>query len=235
LLFPDAGPSHLLWVGRIFTVVIGLGITVGAMYVGGVGGAFEANKLFTGILAIPLAVPLLLGLLMRRPTSLSLILSIVVGSGLALILNFWQPIQAWLTSGLGLASDSVFARLAPLSWESATLVTVAVSVAVFAATGVLQRRTPAKQADVDGFFEKLRTPLLPEQIPSISPAVRKRLALLFGGSFVIVGLLYVGVSLVSIFEYSGIVGTIAGGACVVCGCATCLLTLRKTQEEERSV
>lgn len=235
LLFPQAGPSHLLWVGRVFTVVIGLGITVGAMYVGGVGGAFEANKLFTGILAIPLAVPLLLGLLMRRPTSLSLILSIVVGSGLALILNFWQPIQAWLTSGLGLASDSVFARLAPLSWESATLVTVAVSVAVFAATGLLQRRTQAKQADVDGFFDKLRTPLSPEQIPSISSAVRKRLALLFGGSFVIVGVLYVGVSLVSIFEYSGIVGTIAGGACVVCGCATCLLTLRRTQKEERSV
>ena len=40
---------------------------VGAVFVDRFGGAFEANKLFTGILAIPLAVPLVFGLLMRRP------------------------------------------------------------------------------------------------------------------------------------------------------------------------
>ncbi len=232
-LFPEASQPQLLLVGRFLTVVIGLGITLGAMLVGGMGGAFEANKLFTGILAIPLAIPLLFGLLVRRPTSLSLILTVSVGATIALVLNFWQLIQEWLAKTLAWGGESLLPILPAPSWEVATLTTIVASVLIFVVTGRFFRTAETKRAAVDRFFEKLGTPLRPDQIPSTSAAMQDRLTLLFGGSFVIVGLLYVSVSLASILEYSGIVGATAGGLCVAGGCVLCLSSLRKHRKEER--
>ncbi len=225
-LRPDASGRHLLWAGRVFTILIGLGITFGAMLVGGMGGAFEANKLFTSILAIPLAVPLLGGLLLRRPTSLSLVLTISVGAGLALILNFYQSIREWIGSLPFLGSDSGLDAIAPLSWEVATLAAIAAAVTIFCVTGWLNRASPARQELVDRLFSKLRTPVDPANVPSVDPLVRTRLAMLFGGAFLAVGLLYVGVSLIAITEFSGMVGVTVGLVCAAIGTALCILTHR---------
>ncbi len=222
LLCPQASPRHLLWAGRVFTVLIGLGITLGAMLVGGMGGAFETNKLFTGILAIPLAVPLLLGLLLRRPTSRSLIFAVSGGAGLAVVLNFWEPIQAWILRRPMGAGDGASGILAAPSWEVATLVTIVASVLIFCGTGWLSRTSPARQELVEGLFKKLGTPIDAANIPRVDPLVRTRLAMLLGGSFSVVGLLYVAVSLANIASYSGMVGAIAGGTCAAAGGATCI-------------
>lgn len=235
LLVPDAGPGHLLWAGRVFTVVIGLGITFGAMLVGGMGGAFEANKLFTSILAIPLAVPLLFGLMSRRPTSRSLILTVLGGAGLALVLNFWQPVQMWLVQTIGLGAVSWIATLAAPSWEAATLATIAVCVLIFCASGWVFHTSAARQELVNRFLEKLKTPLDPASIPSVDPQVRMRLVLLMGIVFVVVGLLYIGSSAAHVTEYSGIVGAIAGGACFVVGCATCYRSHRMNHNNSRRI
>jgi Na+/proline symporter len=224
LFRPEASAKHLLWAGRACTILIGLGITFGAMLVGGMGGAFEANKLFTSILAIPLAIPLLFGLLTRRPTSLSLILTISLGASLALLLNFWPEIQKWAAGLSFVGSDSTFAKLPAPNWETATLITIAASTMIFCFTGGLRRVSPARQVSVDRFLEKLRTPIDSASIPSVDPAMRIRLAMLFGGAFSIVGLLYLGVSLASVTEFSGAVGVIAGGLCAAAGCTTCALT-----------
>lgn len=231
LLWPHASARHLLWAGRVFTVLIGLGITFGAMLVCGMGGAFEANKLFTSILAIPLAVPLLFGLLMRRPTSLSLVLTVAIGAALALVLNFWQPIQQWIMSLSFVGSDSALGNLAAPSWEVATLTTIAVSVITFCVTGRLSRTSPARQELVARFFKKLRTAIDPMSIPSVDPVVRARLAMLFGGAFFAVGLLYLGVSLFTVTEFSGTVGVIAGSLCAAAGCTTCILTHHRNREK----
>ena len=226
LLWPEASARHLLWAGRVFTVLIGLGITFGAMFVGGMGGAFEANKLFTSILAIPLAVPLLFGLLLRRPTSLSLVLTVAVGATLALVLNFWRPIQEWIIGLSFVGSDSALANLAAPSWEVATLTTIAVSVFTFCVTGRPSRTFPARRELVVRFFEKLRTTIDTKDLPVADPLVRARLAMLLGGAFFAVGLLYLGVSLFSVAEFGGAVGTIAGGLCAAAGCTTCVLAHR---------
>ena len=228
-LCPAASPRHLLWAGRVFTVLIGLGITSGAMLIGGMGGAFEANKLFTSILAIPLAVPLLFGLLLRRPNSLSLIAAIVGGAGLALLLNFWEPLQQWLVAKTGI---TVLSSTSPPSWELATLATIVVSILLFSTSGSSLRISSEKRTIVDAFLNKLRTPLDPASIPSVSPAVRNRLAILFGSAFSVVGLMYVGVSLASINAFSGMVGAAAGCLCAFCGSLTCFLTLNNKHAKE---
>jgi SSS family transporter len=229
LLFPEARPKHLLWVGRLLTVLIGMGITFGAMGIVGMEGAFEANKLFTGILAIPLAVPLLFGLLLRRPNSFSLVLALLGGAGFAVVVNFWDTCRSWLVAGLGITS---LENLNAPSWEVATLATIGVSVVLFCIGGWFANISANRKQAVERFFHKLRTPIAAADIPSVSPSVRTGLALLFGGSFAIVGLLYVGVSLFGINQSSGKLGVAAGCACVLCGGATCLLTLLGKRKEE---
>jgi solute:Na+ symporter, SSS family len=229
LLYREASPRHLLWVGRLFTVLIGLGITCGAMCIAGLGGAFEANKLFTSILAISLAVPLLFGLLLRWPNSLSLVLAVIGGATFAMVVNFWAVCRDWL---VGISGNTALDSIEPPSWEVATLATIGVSVLLFCGSGWLVRQSSERRQTIERFFEKLRTPIDRARIPSVAPAVRNRLAILFGGSFTIVGLLYVGVSLASIHHFSGKLGLAAGCACIVCGCATCLLTWQRKQKEE---
>lgn len=231
LIFPDASPRHLLWVGRALTVAIGAGITIGALFIEGMGGAFEANKLFTGILAIPLAVPLLFGLWLRRPTSLALVLTVVGGAGLALVLNFWQPIRDF--AGQFIPAGGSNAWPAP-SWEAATLATITASVAIFVGLGLVCRASSRRRAIVDAFFNKLRTPLADDRKPSSDPVFRRRLGMLFSLSLLAVGLMYVAVSAVSIDQPSGLAGTAAGGLCALCGGAWCLWILQHSisnQEE----
>ncbi|MGI6418240.1 MAG: sodium:solute symporter family transporter [Thermoguttaceae bacterium] len=229
LLCPQAGAAHLLWVGRLLTILIGMGITFGAMFIGGMGGAFEANKLFTGILAIPLAIPLLFGLLLRRPTTHALVAAVLGGSALALVLNFWRPLSEWLARLFAAGGDSAVWAIAPPSWEAATLATIAASVLLFCLTGWLVRPTAARRQIVDQFFRRLRTPIGASELPTADPRVRRRLGLLFGGSFIIVGLLYVVVSAASIAESSGAVGAACGLVCTVCGIAIWRLTARQSR------
>lgn len=233
LLVPHAGPGHLVWVGRGFTVLIGLGITLGAMLIGGMGGAFEANKLFTSILAIPLAVPLLFGLWFRRPTTPALVLSIVAGAATALVLNFWEPLEEGVRGLLAGLNYSFTGTLEAPSWELATLITIAVSVATFAGLGTVHRADGPRRAAVDAFFQKLRTPIAEAAKPTTDPKFRTRLTLLFGLSFSGVGLLYLSVSLASIGQFSGMVGAAAGLLCLLCGGVWCFPAIRQSFSQER--
>src|SRR5690606_35727256 len=49
LFKPDGPDSHYIWVARLNLVLVGLIATTGALFVGQLGGAFEANKLLTGL------------------------------------------------------------------------------------------------------------------------------------------------------------------------------------------
>jgi hypothetical protein len=149
------------------------------------------------------------GLLLRRPTSLSLVLAISVGSSLALLLNLWEPIRQWLVNNSYVASDGAVASLPAASWEIVTLTTIVVSVVIFWLTGRLDRTSETRREIVDRFFKKLQTAIDRASLPTIDPAVRNRLATLFGGVFSIVGLLYGGVSLLAVGEFSGTVGVMA--------------------------
>ncbi len=232
LIAPGASAGHLLWAGRILTVLIGLGITLGALLIPGLGGAFEANKLFAGILAIPLAIPLLLGLWLRRPNSAALVGAIAGGTALALVLNFWDPLQQWLLPWAVAAGLPEFAGFPAPRWEIAILATVAASVGIFVGWGFVQRVDATRDAVVREFFGRLLTPIAEDGKPTVDSRTHVRLLLLFGIAFSIVGLLYVLVSLVSVRQSSGMIGLAAGSACVMLGGAFCLLAVRGNSTKE---
>lgn len=192
---PDANDRHLMWMARATTIGVGLGVTIGAMFVGNFGGAFEANKLFASVFAIPLAVPLIFGLLWRRPSSLGALLCAVLGSGIAAALHF----TTWLP------------------WEVATPVVVVVCIALFVLPSRRHDDGRAPERAADAFLSQVDRPLRADEIPTLDPGFRAALGRLFGLSFLIAGGFFVLVSAFSLAVTSGQLALSAGLACMIFG------------------
>jgi SSS family transporter len=193
LIHPNASPVEALWVGRAMTLGVGTLVTIGALFVGGFGGAFEANKLFTGLFAIPMAIPLLFGLLLRKPQPWGALATVVVGISVGLVLN---------------ANPNI-------SWEASTLIEIAVCLGVFVASGFLGNRSVAYENRVNGFFLKLATPgdsVLADPANSQLQAAMNRLYAL---ALVITGALFLSMSIPSIHQLSGKLAVLGGIICIV--------------------
>ena len=188
---PDKSDMHYVWVARGNILLIGLIMMVGALFVGQLGGAFEANKLLTGIFAIPIAIPLMFGLVLRKPNPVSAILTIIVGIITGLVLN--------LSEGV--------------SWEIATLTEIGVCMGTFVISGLIKKNDPRYQERVNEFFKKINTPLKKEEIPVIDPKFKKAISLVFAISLGLCGLLF---SLMSIPSISLLSGKLSMGGGIVC-------------------
>ena len=188
---PSASPKKLLQVARISTALVGLIIIFGAIGIRNFGGAFEANKLFTGILAIPVGIPLVLGILSRRPNKNSAIYTILVGVVLGIILNM----------------------LPMVSWEVATLIEIVACLLIYYYPALLRRReNPGK--DVDDFFRLLEAPIKEENKPLISPQYIRALVYLFVFSMVASGIMFTSMSFPSLDTKGGQYGLVAGILCL---------------------
>lgn len=193
LINPKAKESTLLWVARFSTCVIGLIMIMGAVYIKYFGGAFEANKLFTGILAIPIGIPLLLGILYKRPNSTSSILTIMIGVIAGIVLN----------------------AIPTVSWELATIIEASLCLFIFFVPAYFMKEEPAKTANIESFFKKINTPLTEIEKPIISVESKKSMLGLFVISSVVAGGLFIGMSLPSISVYSGQLSFAAGLLCMI--------------------
>ena len=191
MLNPSASPKKLLQVARISTALVGLIMIFGAIGIRNFGGAFEANKLFTGVLAIPVGIPLVLGILSRRPNKNSAIYTILVGVVLGIILNM-LPI---------------------VSWEVATLIEIVACLLIYYYPALLRRReNPGK--DVDDFFRLLEAPIKEENKPLISPQYIRALVYLFVFSMVASGIMFTSMSFPSLDTKGGQYGLVAGILCL---------------------
>ncbi|MBD2754367.1 sodium:solute symporter family protein [Spirosoma validum] len=193
LFNPKAADKEMLWVGRFMTLVLGALVTIGALYVGGFGGAFEANKLFTGLFAIPMTLPLVLGIVLKRPQPWGAFATLVVGMGLGLILN----------------------TMPQVSWEWATLIEIVSCVLVFLLSGALLSPSALYQQRVEAFFRRLRTPLTEAEKPAENPVFMQIMNRLYAVALVVTGALFIVMSLPSIEETSGRVALGAGCLCLV--------------------
>jgi SSS family transporter len=176
LFNPNASDIHYIWVARLNIILIGIVATIGALFVGQLGGAFEANKLLTGIFSIPLAIPLIFGIVFKKPRPLGAIATVIVGIGLGLILN----------------------SIAGLSWEMATLIEIVVCFLIFFGSGIFVSKSLEYKTRVEEFFKQLNTPLRKDEIPKISEQFQNMLFMVFIIALATSGLLIFGMAMFSV-------------------------------------
>ena len=187
----NASEAKLLSVARITTGLIGAAMIAGAILIRNFGGAFDANKLFSGILAIPLGIPLLMGILVRKPDSTASIATIFAGVISGVVLNL----------------------IPAISWEWATLIESVICFVVYF-TPSFKKRSAAKDAEVDSFFKLIHTPIAEADKPKISPEYIRALVWLFVFSLATAGILFVSMSIPTIKTAGGLYSCIAGVSCL---------------------
>ena len=192
MINPNASTKKLLSVARISTLLVGIIMILGAIGIRNFGGAFEANKLFTGILAIPVGIPLVLGIVSRKPNKNSAIYTILIGVVAGIVLNM----------------------LPQISWEIATLIEIILCVAIYYYPVFMKNGVYSKQEIT--FFELVKTPIREEDKPNISPQYVRALVYLFIFSMVVSGGLFSAMSIPSIGTTGGKYGFMAGIFCLLC-------------------
>lgn len=204
LIDRNASEGRLLKVARISTFLVGMIMIAGAILIRNFGGAFEANKLISGILAIPLGIPLLMGILVRRPDSTASIVTIFVGVTSGVVLNL----------------------IPSISWEWATLIESALCFIVYFAP-MYGRRPAEKDSEVDSFFKLIETPIAEADKPKIAPEYIRAIVWLFVFSLATAGILFVVMSIPTITTDGGLCSCLAGVACILGALIMAIIYLKK--------
>lgn len=194
LINRHATDHQMLIVAKLSTVLIGLLVLMGGLFIKDFGGAFEANKLFTGIFAIPVGVPLVLGIVNRKATPKGALLTVILGAVSGIVLN---------------SLPSVF------SWEMATLIETFICLVIFYSSTLWSGGNSAYQARVSELFEKLKMKIATP--PIIEPGFRNALTILYVVSLIVSGMLFIGMGFPSIGEYSGALSVASGLVCFFIG------------------
>ncbi|MBC6995144.1 sodium/solute symporter [Neolewinella lacunae] len=197
LINPDATEKQLILVARLNIVLVGIIVVGGSLFIGRLGSAFEANKLLTGLFAIPLAIPLVLGLLFRKTNA----------------------IGAFFTVLTGFVAGLVFNLNGSLSWEMATLLQIIACTVVFFLSGYLLASPEAYRERVAAFFAKIDRPLSAAEIGESDPAFTFALSNLFSIAIFASGVLFSAMSLPSVNLLSGRIALLIGLVCILLSAA----------------
>lgn len=210
---PAASPRELLWIARLSTLALGGAIVTGALFVSRVGGAFDANKLFTSLLAIPLSLPLVLGILLRRPRPWGALAAVAAGVATGVALNVHELARILL--GKDGAARVGLDWVPHVSWSAATLAVIGVTGAVMLLSGLVPSRSEAYRRRVAGFFATLATPIADADKPVADPAFRRALAFLLAAALAATGVLFAAMSVPSAGLLSGRLGLGSGVVCIL--------------------
>jgi len=145
-----------------------------------------------GLIGVPLVVPLLCGVLWRRPKPWGAIASIVAG----------------------IAAGFFLKGLPGFNWESATFCQMLICLDVLFISGVGESRNAAYRQRVAAFFKRLATPVCEsEGAVAASPHAHRAIMTLFAVTLGLSGLLFVGISLFNFALPSGRMTLAAGTVC----------------------
>lgn len=211
MINPSATPKRLLLVARLSTLLVGVIMIVGAIGIRNFGGAFEANKLFTGILAIPVGIPLVLGIASRRPDKHSAVYTIWVGIVAGIVLNM----------------------LPMVSWEVATLIEIILCLVIYYYPSLFGKKQKTTVENELAFFRLVDTPIREEDKPVISPRYIHALFYLFVFSMLVSGGMFSALSIPSLETDGGRYGFIAGILCLVA--ATVIYIMYKVKTKKRMI
>ena len=212
LINNKATDRQLLKVAQLSTVLIGFIVLSGGLFIKDFGGAFEANKLFTGIFAIPVGVPLVLGIVNKKATPRGAMLTVIIGALVGIVLNSFPDL---------------------MSWEMATLIETAVCLLIFYASGLWPRRHPGYLHKVTDLFRRLETPVL--KVPPIDRRFKKALNQLYIVSLFITALLFVSMGMPSVHELSGFLAVAAGVLCAGTGALIWYLSKTNRKRDEHRI
>ncbi len=203
LIDKNVSEKKLLRVAQVSTVLVGLIVLFGSLFIKDFGGAFEANKLFTGIFAIPIGVPLIMGVLNKKAGKRGALATVLLGSATGLILNSFPDL---------------------LSWEMATAIEIIVCFSVYFISSELRRKGQVKKEVLD-IFEKLATPI--KNPPQIDVKFSNSLRILYIISLLMAAILFISMGLPSINELSGLLSVSSGGICIVLGILVLIFIKKK--------
>jgi len=136
LFRPNAKEREMLLVARLGTLAVAAAIAFGALFVAGMGGAFEANKLLMALFGVPIVIPSVFGILWKTPNTKSVYFCVVAGVISGLVLKF--------------AGKSI-------SWETGTFLQVGICFAAYW-LGALFGTAKREQTEKDAFFAQLAGP-----------------------------------------------------------------------------
>ena len=190
LINNNATDRQMLMVAKLSTIFVGLIILIGGLFIKDFGGAFEANKLFTGIFAIPVGIPLIFGIIARKASPNGAMLTVILGAVAGIILNSFP---------------SVF------SWEMATLIETLFCIAIYYSSSLQKFKNQAYLARVSRLFEKLNEKIT--DIPKIDVRFQRALSILYITSLATAGLLFISMGLPAIHELSGALAVASGLVC----------------------
>jgi solute:Na+ symporter, SSS family len=206
---PNASGKEALLVGRLMTLLVGTIVTIGALYVAGFGGAFEANKMLAGIFAVPMIVPVIFGILMWKPKPWGALATLFGGVILGFLLNY------------NYVKKDVF-NISPNSieevrWAIATIIEMVFCIAVFAISGLFPSRDHAYHSRVGAFFKKLTVRFIPEAESPDADKFGDAIKLMYGIAFALTGSMFMIMGFPSRNLLSGQLALIAGLLCLCVG------------------
>lgn len=190
LINNNATNRQMLMVAKLSTIFVGLIILIGGLFIKDFGGAFEANKLFTGIFAIPVGIPLIFGIIARKASPNGAMLTVILGAVAGIILNSFP---------------SVF------SWEMATLIETLFCVTIYYSSSLQKFKDQAYLSRVSSLFKRLNEKIT--DIPKIDVRFQRALSILYITSLATAGLLFISMGIPAINELSGALAVASGLVC----------------------
>jgi solute:Na+ symporter, SSS family len=186
-----ASGYETLWVARLMTLMVGTIVTIGALYVEKLGGAFQVNQYLSGIFSIPMIIPVIMGVIFWRPQPWGALASMFIGVFLGIVLNGGEY----------------------FSWEVTTLIEVVVCVTVFLGSGFFLSSDRTYNAKVNAFFLKLATPTTKDV--SSDSTLESGLMKLYAVAFLVTGSMFILMGFPSVGELSGNLSIGSGFLCLI--------------------
>ncbi|WOO43404.1 sodium:solute symporter family transporter [Rubellicoccus peritrichatus] len=167
ILRPNASEKELVRVGMLFTLLFGILIIVIGLFITKFRtlNIFQFSMLLSTLLQLPMVVPMVMGLVVKRTPGWSAWSTVIIGMGLGFLINF-----VWLTDATDTQNFAKFLGMnEPLNDIEATdlrfftgwLAINIISYAWYFSTSLFYKRTSeAFKTEVNAFFEDMRTPII---------------------------------------------------------------------------
>lgn len=156
-----ASSTHLLIVGRVVSAIFGVLIVLIANYISSLQtlDLFNVMLLFSGLIALPYAIPLVWGVLIKKTPAWSGWSTVLVGLTVSIVLkNFVDPV--WFSNVCGFDSDMSPREVTDYYFFFGILANLVICSAWFMFTRLFYKKTTAEyRARVEKFFVNMHTPI----------------------------------------------------------------------------